>query len=55
MVGAWCEQARQLDLYSGNDIVTAGQLDWDRIAAETADNDFAAAFLVLAGRLGLTE
>lgn len=31
------------------------QLDWDHIAAETADNDFAAAFLVLAGRLGLTE
>jgi hypothetical protein len=29
------------------------QLDWDRIAAETADNDFAAAFLVLADRLGL--
>lgn len=25
------DKARQLDLYSGNDIVTAGQLDWDRI------------------------
>lgn len=29
------------------------QLDWERIADETADNDFAAAFLVLADRLGL--
>jgi hypothetical protein len=29
------------------------QLDWTRIAAETADNDYAAAFLVLAERLGL--
>jgi hypothetical protein len=29
------------------------QLDWDRIAANTADNDFAAAFLVLVDRLGL--
>jgi hypothetical protein len=28
-------------------------LDWDRIDAETADNDFAIAFLVLADRLGL--
>ncbi|ELR22292.1 glycosyl hydrolase domain containing protein [Acanthamoeba castellanii str. Neff] len=25
------DKARQLDLYSGNDIVTTGQLDWDRI------------------------
>lgn len=31
------------------------QLDWDHIAAETADNHFAAAFLVLVQRLGLTE
>ncbi len=29
------------------------QLDWDHIAGETADNDFAAAFLVLVDRLGL--
>jgi hypothetical protein len=29
------------------------QLDWERIEKQTADNDFAAAFLVLAGRLGL--
>ncbi|CAM2878463.1 hypothetical protein BST27_16735 [Mycobacterium intermedium] len=29
------------------------QLDWDRIESETADNHFAAAFLLLAGRLGL--
>jgi len=28
-------------------------LDWDRVDAETADNDFAVAFLVLADRLGL--
>jgi len=28
-------------------------LDWDRIDAATADNDFAVAFLVLADRLGL--
>ncbi|OBJ50763.1 nucleotidyltransferase family protein [Mycobacterium sp. 1423905.2] len=31
------------------------QLDWDLIEEATADNDFAAAFLVLAGRLGLRE
>lgn len=30
------------------------QLDWDRIRARTADNDYAVAFLVLADRLGLT-
>lgn len=29
------------------------QLDWARIEAETADNDFAVAFLVLARRLGI--
>lgn len=29
------------------------QLDWDRIAAETADNAFAVAFLVLVDHLGL--
>jgi hypothetical protein len=31
------------------------QLDWDRLRAETADNDFAAVFLILADRLGLTR
>jgi hypothetical protein len=31
------------------------QLDWAQLRAETADNDFAAAFLFLADRLGLTE
>ncbi|ASW91652.1 nucleotidyltransferase family protein [Mycobacterium marseillense] len=31
------------------------RLDWQRIAAQTADNDYAAAFLVLAERLGLTR
>jgi hypothetical protein len=31
------------------------QLDWDRIRAQTADNHFAVAFLVLAQRLGLTD
>lgn len=31
------------------------RLDWDRITADTADNDYAVAFLVLAGRLGLTR
>ncbi|ORV46764.1 hypothetical protein AWC00_03295 [Mycobacterium conspicuum] len=31
------------------------RLDWDLIDAETADNDFAVAFLVLAGRLGLID
>lgn len=30
------------------------QVDWDRVRADTADNDFAAAFLVLIGRLGIT-
>ncbi|MDD4868319.1 MAG: hypothetical protein PHQ28_14760 [Mycobacterium sp.] len=29
-------------------------LDWDLIGSETADNDYAVAFLVLARRLGLT-
>jgi hypothetical protein len=31
------------------------QVDWDRVRADTADNDFAVAFLVLADRLGLTR
>jgi hypothetical protein len=31
------------------------RLDWDRIRAQTADNDYAVAFLVLAERLGLTS
>jgi hypothetical protein len=30
------------------------RLDWDRIRAQTADNDYAVAFLVLTERLGLT-
>lgn len=30
------------------------RLDWDHIRAETAENDYAVAFLVLADRLGLT-
>jgi hypothetical protein len=29
-------------------------VDWERVRAATADNDFAAAFLVLIGRLGIT-
>ncbi len=29
------------------------QLDWDHIESQTTDNDFAVAFLVLAGRLGI--
>jgi nucleotidyltransferase DUF2204 len=31
------------------------RLDWDHIRAQTADNDYAVAFLVLADRLGLTD
>jgi hypothetical protein len=31
------------------------RLDWDHIRALTADNDYAAAFLVLAEGLGLTD
>jgi hypothetical protein len=31
------------------------QLDWPRLAADTASNDFAAAFLVLAERLGISS
>lgn len=31
------------------------RLDWARIRSETADNDYAFAFLVLADRLGLTD
>ncbi|MBU9763610.1 hypothetical protein FR943_07130 [Mycobacterium sp. TNTM28] len=30
------------------------QVDWDAVRAATADNDFAAAFLMLIGRLGIT-
>src|SRR3569833_592081 len=30
------------------------QVDWDRLRAATADNDFAAAFLYLTDRLGIT-
>jgi hypothetical protein len=30
------------------------QVDWDRVRADTADNDFAAAFLFLTDRLGIT-
>lgn len=33
---------------------TREMLDWERIRKETADNDFAAAFLLLVERLGLT-
>ena len=31
------------------------RIDWDRVGNETADNEFAAAFLVLADRLGITD
>jgi hypothetical protein len=31
------------------------RLDWDRIRSQTAENDYAFAFLVLADRLGLTD
>jgi Nucleotidyl transferase of unknown function (DUF2204) len=31
------------------------RLDWDHIRTQTADNDYAVAFLVLAERLGLTD
>jgi hypothetical protein len=30
------------------------QIDWDRVRADTADNDFASAFLLLTDRLGIT-
>jgi hypothetical protein len=30
------------------------KVDWDRVRAQTADNDFAVAFLVLTDRLGIT-
>jgi hypothetical protein len=30
------------------------QVDWDRVRSDTADNDFAVAFLVLVSRLGIT-
>jgi hypothetical protein len=30
------------------------QVDWDRVRARTADNDFAVAFLVLVERLGIS-
>jgi Uncharacterised nucleotidyltransferase len=30
------------------------RVDWDRVRAESSDNDFAAAFLVLTDRLGIT-
>ncbi|MCV7288259.1 hypothetical protein H7J87_23340 [Mycolicibacterium wolinskyi] len=31
------------------------QVDWDKVREATADNDFAAAFLVLTDRLGITQ
>jgi hypothetical protein len=31
------------------------RVDWHRVRADTADNDFAVAFLVLIGRLGITS
>jgi hypothetical protein len=31
------------------------RVDWDRVRSDTADNDFAAAFLVLTDRLGITS
>ena len=31
------------------------QVDWDRVRAQTAENDFAVAFLVLTDRLGITD
>ena len=31
------------------------RVNWDRLRADTAENDFAVAFLVLADRLGLTD
>jgi hypothetical protein len=30
------------------------QVDWERVRADTADNDFAVAFLYLTDRLGIT-
>jgi hypothetical protein len=30
------------------------RLDWNRVSAQTSDNDYAVAFLVLADRLGHT-
>jgi hypothetical protein len=30
-------------------------VDWSRLRAETADNDFAAVFLILLERLGITN
>jgi hypothetical protein len=30
------------------------QVDWERVRTATAENDFAAAFLVLSDRLGIT-
>ena len=30
------------------------QVDWNRVRADSADNDFAVAFLVLSDRLGIT-
>jgi hypothetical protein len=31
------------------------QVDWEQVQKSTADNDFAAAFLLLAARLGITD
>jgi hypothetical protein len=31
------------------------QVDWDRLRADTSQNDFAVAFLVLTDRLGITD
>jgi hypothetical protein len=41
------------DLFPGVRAVRE-QVDWDRVRADTAHNDFAAAFLILTDRMGIT-
>ena len=38
----------------GQHTTTAPRVDWDRLRAEVEQNDFAAAFLFLADRLGIS-
>ncbi|MBV8862457.1 MAG: nucleotidyltransferase [Mycobacterium sp.] len=47
----YCDFARLLPAVRA----TRERVDWERVRASTADNDFAVAFLVLVDRLGITS
>lgn len=47
----YCDFARMLPVARA----LREQVDWERVRRDTADNDFAAVFLVLLGRLGIVD